>query len=127
MRASAVYYGAGMADAHRIQVEGPIAYPGGKDGSFQASCIAGDWTSDFDIEVEVRKSGLQHAQEKNAVLKLKAIDQDAVQRITLRVAVELLKAGVQPRSVVLTAINNIRHRYELDPLTEDMVESLQGL
>lgn len=128
MRASAVYYGAGMTDAHRIQVEGPIAYPGGKDGSFQASCIAGDWTSDFGTEAEVRSAGTQHAEAKNALERVVArIDVDTVHRLTLRIAVELTVARVEPAERVLACLNTIRRDVGLEHLDQEMLTPLRGL
>lgn len=50
---------------HHITVEGPLQYPGGKDGLYRASCSQGDYLSGFSSESEVTKYGKQHADAKN--------------------------------------------------------------
>lgn len=117
-----------MADAHHILTEGPIAYPGGKDGSFRSWCVAGDWTSDFGTEAEVRAAGTQHASAKNALERVVArIDVDTVHRLTLRIAVELTVARVEPAERVLACLNTIRRDVGLEHLDQEMLAPLRGL
>lgn len=63
---------------HEIVVEGPLAYPGGKNGMYRAVCSAGDWASGFDTEPEVRKDGQQHADAKNEPPEVAAVRQAAL-------------------------------------------------
>lgn len=50
---------------HRIVVEGPLQYPGGKNGLYRAACSEGDYLSGFGSAAQVAKSGQQHADAKN--------------------------------------------------------------
>lgn len=50
---------------HHITVEGPLRYPGGKDGLYRAMCSEGDYTSSIGSEAQVAKYGQQHADAKN--------------------------------------------------------------
>ena len=53
-----------MATEHVIYIEGPLRYPGGKDGFYEARCSAGDYASSPGTEAEVRKSGADHVAAK---------------------------------------------------------------
>ena len=45
---------------HALIIEGPIAYPGGKDGMYRADCSCGQYTSDFDTKAHVTERGEAH-------------------------------------------------------------------
>ena len=53
-----------MATEHVIYIEGPLRYPGGKDGFYEARCSAGDYASSPGTEAEVRRSGADHVAAK---------------------------------------------------------------
>lgn len=59
------YQGMRWADAkaaaagHEISIDGPLDYPGGKDGMYRSRCSCG-YLSGFDTKAQVEKSAAQH-------------------------------------------------------------------
>lgn len=55
-----------MSAEHRITVEGPLRYPGGKDGLYHARCSEGDYVSAAGTAARVAQYGKQHTDAKNS-------------------------------------------------------------
>lgn len=57
-----------MSDDHQLQLEGPIQYPGGKNGMFKSHCTCG-YESGFGTERSAEKDWQQHAEAKTAAVR----------------------------------------------------------